>query len=194
MSKDLGRKALSIDVSTLQCDFNELESWSTSRSLNLNVLKCTDVTCSFLRSGKLQVIWDASPLSTSKDTSCQFAYTVQHLGVYLFQNLTWSTHVLQTFHKIRRLYFYASWLKKFSVTACILRHWPYSSPIIFPGLLQKYFVLVVRSVKPISRCSGLSRDSVDDVTVWKHFDACMNFVSKILVAAFIRYIKRPQKH
>ena len=64
--------------------------------------------------------------------------------------------------------------------ACILPHWLYCSPVIFPGLKKKDFVLFSRSMKLLSRCSGIARNALIDFIISKHIDACDRFINRIM--------------
>ena len=115
--------------------------------------------------------------------------SIKYLGIVLSSNFSWSAHVLFIFGKIRRLSFYISRLRYLSVPiksllqfiyTCVLTHWLYCSPVVFPRLLSKDFVLIRRTIKCISKCSGYPSSDFTDFIVNKHLSSCERFSHAIL--------------
>lgn len=182
-----------LEYAEIQRSLKEIVDWSTSRSLTLNTSKCLDLSFSFLTGESYQILVDRIPSLTANNQTIPKASSVKYLGIVITNNLSWSTHVQETFCKVRKLSFYSLRLKLLSVsyklifkfvTACILPFWLYCSPVIFPGLLNKDYDLLSRSIKHISKCSGISRDKLVDFIVDKHFKACLKLSSKILTDHF----------
>ena len=130
----------------LQNSLNDIFSWSLPRSLTLNVSKCVDVPFSLKNGSRYQALLDNLPELNVNSLSIPKAESVKYLGVILSHNLSWSYHVDNVYNRVRRLSFYAFRLKKLTVpqnvilkfvTACILPHWLYCSPVIFPGLKKR---------------------------------------------------------
>ncbi|MBM6549375.1 hypothetical protein H7673_10995 [Streptococcus dysgalactiae subsp. equisimilis] len=179
--------------SKMQGEIDKIVRWSSSRSLTLNATKCQDVLFSLCSDERHRGILDSCALLTANSQAIPMSSTVKYLGIMLSRNLSWSIHVLETFSKVRKLSFYSLRLKMLSVphrlifkfvTACILPHGLYCYPLIFHGLLQKDYSLLVRSLKHISKCSGISRVFLVDFLISKHFTACSQFSNKILTDTF----------
>ena len=90
----------------------------------------------------------------------------------------WKTLSFLAF-KLRKLSVPSNLILKF-VIACILPHWLYCSPIIFPGLKEKDLTLIARSLKFLTRFSGVDKNILVDFIVCKHFAACDRFIDRIM--------------
>jgi hypothetical protein len=167
----------------------ELLRWSSERSLLLNGPKCIDILFSLTAGQRYKDIFDSfSPIYVN-NAPIPRTPTVKYLGMTLSKNLCWSLHVQSLFIKVRRLSFYAARLRALSVPlklirqfviACILPHWTYCSPVYFPGLLEKDFCIMVRSLKHVSKCSGIPRTTLVDHLISTHFGACSHFTQGVL--------------
>ena len=113
----------------------------------------------------------------------------QYLGVSITSNLTWTDHILKLSYNVRRLSLTVKRLKSLGtptssiltfVKACILHHFTYCSPVIFPGLLSKDFLVLKRSIRLLSKCSNISYNSIVDLIVDLHFRSCDTLSRRIL--------------
>ena len=178
-----------LHFSSLQSSLSSIFEWSSESSLSLNVSKCNDVLFSLAKGERFN----------SMERQCTSLYigtqiipsvnSVTYLGVTLSRDLTWSTHILNVFTKVRRLCFYVSRLRTLKVPSqlisrfvysCIVSHLLYCSPVIFSGLRIKDYHILRRCIRIISRSSGLPRSELLDFIVKKHFSSCNNYSLKIL--------------
>lgn len=182
----LNSQASPVDI---QFHLAGLTEWSTSHSLKLNASKCVDVIFSLKRGTAYRTIISSIPSLSVSSQLIPSSDSVKYLGMMLTHNLSWSPHVLTVSNKVRRLSFYSLKLRKLFVpervvfqfvTACILPHLLYCSPVYFPGLKEKDFLLLVRSLKLLSRCSGIPRVELVKFIVSQHFNSCNQFSQKIL--------------
>ena len=113
----------------------------------------------------------------------------KYLGVTIASDLTWSSHVESVFLKVRKLCFFIRRLRTFKVpqhiliqfmNSCVLPIILYCSPVIFPGLLRKDFVLLRRCLKLLSRSCRASLDSIVRQVVSAHIIACKKLATRIL--------------
>ena len=142
----------------LQYSLESVSRWSIMHDLHLNTSKCLYVNFT-LRSHTSPSSFSPHTL-TLHDSPIPTSTFVTYLGVKFSNNLSWTSHVAEVFFKVRRLSFYALKLRKLSVHSdiifkfvysCILLLWFYCSPIIFPGLLSKDFILFTRSLKHLAK-------------------------------------------
>ena len=173
----------------LQDSLTSLFNWSSPRSLSLNVLKCVDIPFSLKTGSRYESVFSNLTPLVVNGQNIPIVESVKYLGITLSHNLSWSPHVQTVFTKVRRLSFYALRLRKLAVPhnlilkfviACVLPHWLYCSPIFFPGLKEQDYVVIIRSLNLLSRCSGVTRATLVDFIVEKHFDACHGFSSRLL--------------
>ena len=172
----------------MQDSLNVLNDWSSSCSLMLNVNKCVEVPFCLKTGPCYQALLTDLPNFIVNNQRIPKADHVKYLGVTLSHNLSWSLHVENVFTKVRRLSFYAFRLRKLSVPSnlilkfvitCIIPHWLYCSPVIFPGLKQKDLTLLSRSLKLLARYSGIDKNALVDFIICKHFEACDRFIDRI---------------
>lgn len=169
----------------MQSALSQIGAWSSSRNLNLNPRKCKQLIFSSRNhqpsSSPCTLLLNSTPIDSSSDFS--------YLGVTMHTKNSWSAHVALVFQKVRRLAFYSKRLKNLRVPiahitqfvfSCILTHWLYCSPVIFPGLLAKDFIILRRSLKCISECSGLSLSVLSEFICKKHVISSTRFAIKIL--------------
>lgn len=79
---------------------NEVATWSTLNSFQLDPKKCNELRVSFVRSSPSN---DLIEINGSKVSAVS---VVKLLGVYFQDNLKWNTHVTETIKKAaKRLYF-----------------------------------------------------------------------------------------
>ncbi|MGL5708737.1 MAG: reverse transcriptase family protein [Aeromonas sp.] len=171
----------------IQTSLDSINSWSSIRSLILNPSKCKVVT--FCPSRNLSRIPTLPPVLKLGNDSLEVVNTFKYLGVTFNSNLSWSSHVILTFNKVRKLTFYVTRLRSLSipndairlfVQSCLLVHWLYCSPVVFPAMLAKDFVLLRRSLKCISRCSDIPLYELNTFISEKHFSACTRFADCVL--------------
>lgn len=134
-------------------------------------------------------ILENTPLLSVDSSFIARPLTIKYLGLTMSSNLSWSFHVQNVFSKVRKLSFFTLKLRKLSfpsivifkfTTLCILPLWLYCSPVFFPGLKDKDFILLTRSLKMLSRCSGLPRSEIVSFLVNKHISACDSLASRAL--------------
>jgi hypothetical protein len=165
-----------------QTSIHSIEAWSREFNLVLNPTKCVTLTFTFKKT--------IPPTRTLiNHTAIDSVTSFKYLGVIFSTPFSWSPHVFHTFCKIRRLSFYVSRLKSLAIPfkalshfiySCVLIHWLYCSPAIFPGLLTKDFILIKRSLKCISKCSGHPARDLAEFIVSRHLSACERFARCIL--------------
>ena len=175
------------ETQPLQEALDQIVCWSSFRGLYLNVDKCQDIIFSLSKS-RPHAMDTPPPVQISLNPMPRVFY-VNYLGVILSNNLSWSPHIFEIFCKVRRLTFYTLRLRMLSVphhlilkfiNACILPLWLYCSPVIFAGLLHKDAHMISRSLRHLSKCSGVSFDYLVDTLISRHFDASSKFSRKIL--------------
>ncbi|VDP81396.1 unnamed protein product [Echinostoma caproni] len=173
----------------LQDSLNELHDWSVNRSLELNVSKCIKVPFSLKTGPRYFSFGGNLPDLRINNQSIPKSTSVKYLGVTLTHNLSWPAHVINVFTNVRKFSFYAYRLTKLAVPpnliikfviACILPHWLYCSPIFIPGLKEKDFSLFSRSLKLLSRYSGVDKTVLVDFFISTHLDACDTFIDRIM--------------
>ena len=154
----------------------------------LNANKCVDVPYCLKTGFRYESLFANLPNFVVNNQCIPKADHVKYLGFTLTHNLSWSVHVNNVFTKVRKLSFYAFKLRKLSVSsnlilkfviACILPHWLYCSPVIFPGLKAKDLTLLSRSLKLLTQCSGVDKKVLVDFIICKHFEACDRFIDRI---------------
>jgi hypothetical protein len=173
------------DSSKLQSSVSEVDHWSKENGLLLNKSKC--IECVFkLRSLPTNpvnspVVLDGIPVKSDP--------SVKYLGVYFSSDCSWSNHIQEKFSKLLRLSFV---LRRFTilhvpheiltrfVDACVLPVILYCSPVIFPGLLAKDFTVLRRSVKIISRASGIVFQTLTHTIATRHIESSRKFAERIL--------------
>jgi hypothetical protein len=174
----------STDTEHLQSVLTTVMHWSTDNDLFLNFGKCN--VCVFSANRKLI---QSSEQVILGDNALEQIQNVKYLGVYFCSNLTWSTHIDVLYKKCLKLSFYVRRLRgaglphhvllKF-VNLCIIPVILYASPIIFPGLLVKDFVILKRALKLVSRSSCIPYVDLCKTVINQHFSACRKFCDRIL--------------
>lgn len=168
----------------LQNSLNIVAEWSKSNDLRLNLDKCN--CCTFSLDHKTP---HPDVIVRINDVSLQPCITVKYLGVTFSSDLTWTNHIEVLYKKCLRLSFHIRRLRSIAVPnhiikkfvdACILPIILYGSPIIFPGLLKKDLVILRRSIKTVSKSSGIDHKCVISVIVGRHFSALQNLCNNIL--------------
>jgi hypothetical protein len=164
-------------------------NWSSYHYLTLNPLKCQDMLFSLLPTESHRTLHESFQPFFIDDQLVPPTLSSKYLGIILTHNLSWSPHVIHTFCNVRKLCFFALRLRTLRVpyalilrfvNACILPHWLYCSPVIYPGLLKKDYNLFNRSIKFISKCSGVSRKLLVETITIRHKRCCEQLSSKII--------------
>ena len=171
------------DFLSLSDNLTATDNFSLQAGLHLNSSKCFECLFSLSRSS-----FPSEPSFISGSPVLRVD-TVKYLGVTLQNNLKWSSHILCTVGKLRRLSFHIRKLRQFTakqsvissfVTQCVLPIVLYCSPVIFPGLLKKDFIVLRRGLAIISRVSLLPIDYLIGKLCDLHIDSCESFAHKIL--------------
>ena len=158
-------------------------NFSQQSGLSLNSSKCFECLFTLSRSS-----YPSEPSLINGSPTCRVD-TVKYLGVTLQNDLRWSTHILSTVGKLRRLSFQIRKLRQFTtqqslistfVNQCVLPIVLYCSPVIFPGLLKKDFIVLRRGLAIISRVSFLPMESLINELCDQHINSCESFAHKIL--------------
>jgi hypothetical protein len=165
-------------------NLDNITSWSETNELILNPDKCNCCVFSSIRKDTFSNV----PILIN-DIQLNFLSHVKYLGVTFSSNLTWSLHIEELYRKCLKLSFYIRRLNCIQVPshvirrfvdACIIPSILYASPIIFPGLLKKDFVVLKRAIKLVARASGLFYNDLCHAIITRHFSACFNFSQRIL--------------
>jgi hypothetical protein len=181
----LGKGVTSLaDQLRMKANLENITTWSYTNDLILNPEKCN--SCIF-RSTRSEISPHVPVLLN--DRQLDDLDSVKYLGLTFSSNLTWSFHIEDIYKKCLRLSFYIRRLNSIFVPnnvihrfvdACVIPIIIYASPIVFPGLLKKDFVVLKRAIKSIARASGILYDQICKFVVKRHFSFCTNFSQKIL--------------
>ena len=169
------------DSQNLQSNLDYIHTWCTSKSLLLNLTKCKEITFTLQKKAlKQTLLYVCFPLHISQ-IPIENVETFKYLGVVFSSDLSWYSHVLSVFSKIRRLSYFIRRLRSFKtppshlmlfVTLCAVPLILYCSPVIFSGMMAKDFVLLRRSIRLLSTTSGLPYVELLDFILEKHFKSC----------------------
>ncbi|CAH8875381.1 unnamed protein product [Trichobilharzia szidati] len=168
---------------------SEISKWSSSNGLKLNPSKCQTVNFSFRCKRKLNEAVGSYDPCKIDDTDIESKYEVKYLGLVLSSDLSWSSHVLAISQRIFRLTFYIRKLRHSGITqplllqfvnSCILPILLYCSPLFFPGLLKKDYVIIRRTLRTVSRSSGIPLGHIDGIVIDRHLMSCNRFARGIL--------------
>ena len=171
------------DFLSLSDNLASTYNFSMQSGLHLNSSKCFECLFTLSRSSY------PSESSLINGSQIRRVDTVKYLGVILQNDLRWSSHILSTVGKLRRLSFQIRKLRQFTaqqslissfVNQCVLPIVLYCSPVIFPGLLKKDFIVLRRGLAIISRVSLLPMESLISELCDQHIDSCESFAHKIL--------------
>lgn len=66
------------------------------------------------------------------------------------------------------------------VSSCILTFWLYCSLVFIPGLKEKDFLFIIKSLELIVQCSGINRNGLDDCILRNYFEACGGFSNRVI--------------
>jgi hypothetical protein len=173
------------DSEGFQNSIQEICSWSSQNDLLLNKSKCLE--CRFhLQRRNLTSVFHRSVIN---DSAIEQVEHVKYLGVHFSSDCTWTTHVSCIFSKCLKLSFTIKRLLKLHVPynviktfvhSCVFPTILYCSPVVFPGLLAKDFVILRRSVKIIARVSGIQYSDLINSLAEQHMDACQKLANRIL--------------
>jgi hypothetical protein len=164
-------------------------TWSNSHGLILNRTKCVEMLMHLRKLPFPENINGFTHHAQISDEPLDRVDSIKYLGVLISSDLTWSEHVNNLFTKCRKLTFYIKRLRTYRVPntviwrfvdSCVLPLILYCSPVIFPSLLKKDFILLRRLFKMISRVSGIQYSSLCDVVIKRHFIACRRLANNVL--------------
>jgi hypothetical protein len=164
-------------------------TWSKENGLLLNKSKCVEILFHFrncrgyeLTAGHMQQI-------QYEEEAFQRVKFSKYLGVMISEDFSWAIHMDSLFKKCRRLSYYVKRLRSYRVPSstiwkfvdsCILPNILYCSPVIYPGLLKKDFVVFKRLIKLVSTVSLFPFDKLCDIIIKRHFSASSNLANNIL--------------
>ena len=166
----------------LQSNLSSITSQSTAASLFLNPSKCVSMTFSLRKHA------DPPPLVVNDQLIPQVS-NFRYIGVILSSDLKWSEHIQHVCKKLLQVSFVLRRLKNMCapqttlltiLNSCVLPIVTYCSPVILPGLLDKDFNALRRSLKYIAKCCLISLHDVISLVLKNNFSACSRMATSIL--------------
>ena len=173
---------------TLSASLQSITDWSRARKLKLNPSKCVKLVFSTFRGARRTALSSTLPSTLLCGEEMTSRSNFKYLGVTLADNFSWAPHLHDTLFKTRRLAHYAYRLRAMGVQktvistfvfSCIVPQVLYCSPAIFPSFLSKYFAILRRCIKTVSRAGQLRYEDLANFIVDKHFSACQRLIDVI---------------
>jgi len=159
----------------------EIQSCSDTRGLLLNPDKCK------------QTIFRIRTSSLTHSTQVPFesVTSINYLGITFSADTTWSPYIESLFECAHKLCYYVRHLRQFNLPqsyifqfmffqACILSKVLYCSPVVFPGLMVKDYVILRRLLRHVAGGVALHYEQLVDVLVKRHLNDCKLLANRIL--------------
>jgi len=157
----------------------EIQSWSNTRGLLLNSDKCKQIVF------RLRTSSTVHPTQIPYDTVA----SIKYLGITFSADTTWALPMEPLFDSARKMCYFIRRLRQFNlpqsysfkfVQACILSVVLQCSPVLFPGLLVKDFVILRRLLRLIACVGALPYEQLVELLVKRHVDDCRLLAERIL--------------
>ena len=177
------------DCSKLNSFLLDISKWSTSNGLMVNPSKCQAVNFTFKHRRDLHELVSSHDACSIEGSEIETNSSVKYLGLVLSSDLSWSSHILSISKKMFRLTFYIKKLRQSGITqsllllfvnSCILPIVLYCSPLIFPGLLKKDYIILRRVLNAVSRACGMPLRELANIIVERHIKSCTNWAKVVL--------------
>ncbi|VDO54239.1 unnamed protein product [Schistosoma margrebowiei] len=160
---------------------SRIDCWSVSNVLILNPSKCQDVNFSMRHERNLNTIFRSHNSCTIVDSLKNTVSKVNYLGVTFSSDFSWSSHVLLLSKKVFLLTYCIKRLHALGITrhlllqlanSCILFIILYCSPLFFPAPLRKYFAVLGRALKAVSKVCSESYEVIINMVVDRFLKSC----------------------
>ncbi|VDO56207.1 unnamed protein product [Schistosoma margrebowiei] len=169
--------------------WSRIDCWSVGNGLILNPSKCQAVNFSMRHERNINTILRSHNACAIGDSLINSVSKVDYLSVTFSSDLSWSSHVLLLSMKVFRLSYYIKRLHALGITShlllqfvnsCILPIILYCSPLFFPGLLRKHFIVLRRVLRAVTKVCGEPFEVIINMVVDRHPKSCKLLVGVIL--------------
>nr|CAH8857164.1 unnamed protein product [Trichobilharzia regenti] len=177
------------DSSKLNSFLLDISMWSKSNGLMLNPSKCQAVNFTFKHQRDIHELVSSHDACSIDGTEIETKSSIKYLGLFLSSDLSWSSRILSISEKMFRLTFYIKKLRQSGtnqtlvlrfVNSCILPTVLYCSPLIFPGLLKKDYIILRRVLNAVSWACGFPLHELANTIVERYINCCTKWAKAVL--------------
>nr|CAH8873648.1 unnamed protein product [Trichobilharzia regenti] len=177
------------DSSKINSFLLDINNWSKLNGLILNPSKCQALDFNFKHRRDLHELISSHDPCSIDGTEIETKSSIKYLGFVLSSDLSWSSHILSISKKMFRLTFYIKKLRQSGINQPLVLQFLksgilpivlYCSPLIFPGLLKKDYIILRRVLNAVSRACGLPLHELANTIVERHINSCTKWAKAIM--------------